>query len=165
MRKRYASPGPAKVNLWIASSAEDTDFFVRLTDVEPSGFAGNVAEGSIRTRYRGGRLLAHPRRADRARVRNGSHGTRLSAGLPDQGAGHEPSFPKFTRNLNSRAVPEFGTDADIVVARQTILHGPDTASRLSLNIISAPNGRTPYVAMAGVAEEQSQSPDSGRKMA
>ena len=50
--------GPVVVNLWISSSAPDTDFTAKLIDVYPpsadypSGFAMNLTDGIIRARYR-----------------------------------------------------------------------------------------------------------------
>jgi putative CocE/NonD family hydrolase len=50
--------GPIVVNLWISSSAPDTDFTAKLIDVYPanpdypSGFAMNLTDGILRARYR-----------------------------------------------------------------------------------------------------------------
>jgi putative CocE/NonD family hydrolase len=47
--------GPVECRLWIASSAPDTDFFVRLLDVEPDGAAWNLMSPTLevqRARYR-----------------------------------------------------------------------------------------------------------------
>jgi putative CocE/NonD family hydrolase len=138
--------GTFKVNLWVSSSAPDTDFFVRLIDVEPDGFAANVAEAMIRARYR-----------------NGANDSWLTPGEPLELVmesepiahsflpGHRvrvhiasSSFPKFSRNLNSTAVPEFGTEADITVAHQTVLDGPNTPSRVTLPIVPLSENAPPY---------------------
>jgi putative CocE/NonD family hydrolase len=50
--------GPVVVNLWVSSSAPDTDFTAKLIDRYPpsadypSGFAMNLTDGILRTRYR-----------------------------------------------------------------------------------------------------------------
>lgn len=50
--------GPVKVELWISSDAADTDFTAKLIDVYPSsedypdGFAMNISDGIIRSRFR-----------------------------------------------------------------------------------------------------------------
>ena len=50
--------GPLTVNLWISSSAPDTDFTAKLIDVYPAnpdypeGFAMNLTDGILRVRYR-----------------------------------------------------------------------------------------------------------------
>ena len=52
--------GNIEVNLWVASDAPDTDFFVRLVDIYPSsqdypsGYGFPVSEGHLRARYRDG---------------------------------------------------------------------------------------------------------------
>jgi len=46
--------GRVRANLWIASDAPDTDFFVRLCDVYPDGRSFNLCEGMLRTRFRQG---------------------------------------------------------------------------------------------------------------
>src|SRR5690349_5309038 len=44
--------GPIKVQLFVNSSAADTDFAAKLVDVWPDGFAQNLTEGILRGRYR-----------------------------------------------------------------------------------------------------------------
>src|SRR5581483_2352316 len=44
--------GPITVHLWAASSAPDTDFVARLTDVSPDGRSFNLTDGIVRARYR-----------------------------------------------------------------------------------------------------------------
>ena len=44
--------GPVEMVLFAASSAKDTDFIVRLSDVYPNGKAIFLAEGMLRARYR-----------------------------------------------------------------------------------------------------------------
>src|SRR5205085_7706162 len=44
--------GPVKVELYIATSARDTDFTAKLVDVFPDGYARNLTDGIQRLRYR-----------------------------------------------------------------------------------------------------------------
>lgn len=44
--------GPVALELWAASSARDTDFTVKLVDVQPDGRALNVCDGIVQARYR-----------------------------------------------------------------------------------------------------------------
>jgi len=44
--------GPVKVALWFSSTARDTDFMAKLTDVYPDGRSMLVADGAIRARHR-----------------------------------------------------------------------------------------------------------------
>jgi hypothetical protein len=44
--------GKVTVNLWVSSSAKDTDFMAKLTDVYPDGRSMLVCDGALRTRHR-----------------------------------------------------------------------------------------------------------------
>jgi predicted acyl esterase len=48
--------GPIVVKLFGSSSGVDTDFTAKLVDVRPDGYARNLAEGILRTRYRASRM-------------------------------------------------------------------------------------------------------------
>jgi putative CocE/NonD family hydrolase len=44
--------GPISLDLYVSSSAVDTDFTGKLVDIWPNGFAQNLTEGILRLRYR-----------------------------------------------------------------------------------------------------------------
>jgi len=44
--------GPISLDLYVSSSAVDTDFTGKVVDVWPNGFAQNLTEGILRLRYR-----------------------------------------------------------------------------------------------------------------
>ena len=44
--------GPVTADLYVTTSAVDTDFTAKLVDVWPNGFAQNLTEGILRMRYR-----------------------------------------------------------------------------------------------------------------
>ena len=46
--------GPIELNLFVGSSARDTDFTAKLVDVYPDGTAFNLQDGILRARYREG---------------------------------------------------------------------------------------------------------------
>ncbi|MHC4538180.1 MAG: CocE/NonD family hydrolase [Planctomycetota bacterium] len=54
LTERVEVTGNPVVELFAATSALDTDWFVRLIDVAPDGLARNVADGVVRARYRNG---------------------------------------------------------------------------------------------------------------
>jgi putative CocE/NonD family hydrolase len=45
--------GEVSAELWVSSSAECSDFFVRVCDVDPSGVSRNVCDGLTRVRFAG----------------------------------------------------------------------------------------------------------------
>jgi putative CocE/NonD family hydrolase len=130
--------GPIELLLYAASSAKDTDFIVRLSDVHPNGKAIFVTEGILRARYRNGvdgdtmellernevaelRIRCYPT----ANVFKKGHRLRLDV--------TSSSFPRFSRNLNTGE--DVGTGTRIEVARQTVLHTSTYPSHILLPVI------------------------------
>ena len=105
--------GPVRVELYVSSSAVDTDFVAMLTDVAPDGVAHNIADGVVRMRFRDS--LEHPDFIEPGKIYKvtvdlwatsnvflASHKLRLDI------AGS--NFPRFDRNLNTQESPETGTE-------------------------------------------------------
>jgi len=138
--------GSPTATIWISSSAEDTDFLVRLIDVEPDGYAGNLAEGVIRTRYRegGNDSWLTPGRPVELKIELDPVSHSFMPGHRIRVHVTSSSFPKFTRNLNSRVVPELGRQGDVVTASQKVFHGGDMASRITLHVVPASKAEWPY---------------------
>jgi uncharacterized protein len=128
--------GPVKLVLWAASSARDTDFTGKLVDVHPDGKAYNLCDGILRAQYRNGMeksTLLEPGKATLFEIdlwvtsnlfRRG-HRIRLEVS--------SSNFPRFDRNPNSGK--PFGTDTELLSARQTVFHDREHASHLVLPII------------------------------
>ncbi len=122
--------------LHAASSCPDTDFFVRLIDVHPDGRAIDVTSGMVRARYRHSlerpELLTPGEPAEfRIPLRPTAHrflpGHRIRLDLTSS------DFPNYDRNHNTAA--DQNADAELVTARQTILHGPSHRPRLILPVM------------------------------
>jgi putative CocE/NonD family hydrolase len=125
--------GHPEVELFVSSSAPDTDFFARLIDVAPDGLARDVAMGMVRTRHR--ESLSRPAWLDpgavtRMVIRMGptanlflpGHRIRLDITSSD--------FPNYDRNHNTAADPN--ADPTLVVADQSVYHGGAHSSKLIL---------------------------------
>lgn len=130
--------GPLKLHLFASTSAKDTDFVTKLVDVYPDGFAYNVAEGCIRTRFRKG--ILHPEFV------NSGQAYEYTIDLAHTSivfkAGHRirvdvtsSNFPRIDRNMNTGNA--FGVDRAGVPALQTIFHEAQYASYIDLPIIPA----------------------------
>jgi uncharacterized protein len=128
--------GPVKLILWAASDAPDTDFTGKLVDAYPDGKAYNLCEGILRARTRLGRQKAPLLRAGQAEkfeidlwvtsnVFLSGHRIRVEVS--------SSNFPRFDRNPNTGH--EFGADAEMVTAHQTILHDAEHSSHLLLPVI------------------------------
>jgi uncharacterized protein len=132
--------GPISVELWAISSAPDTDFTAKLVDVDPDGFAGILADGIVRARYRsstkqrstpltpGAAVLLTIDLWDLAHTFRPGHRVRLEIS--------SSNFPRFDRNMNTGH--ELGADgADAAVrAAQQILHDARHLSALVLPVVS-----------------------------
>jgi uncharacterized protein len=131
------SGAPAFI-LHASSSARDTDWIVRLTDVHPDGRSIHLADGVVRASYRDG-----PRRPSQIEPNKPyrysipltwvSHrfavGHRLRITIASAAAGW--------LHVNSNTGNDFATDTKRVVATQTIFHDPDRPSHLVLPTVAA----------------------------
>lgn len=127
--------GPVTVVVHLASTAEGVDVCATLVDVEPDGFAAGIAEGGVRTRHRDGSgtawLVPGATTELRVALHAAAHTFRAGHRIRVEIAG--ANFPRLSRNLHTRTVPEHGTLAEAVVAEQTVAHGPAHPSRLELH--------------------------------
>jgi uncharacterized protein len=133
--------GPVTVTLHAATSAADTDFTARLVDVWPDGRALGVTDGIVRARYRDGSGRATPVPAGQAC----EYTIDLVATSQVFGAGHRirvdvasSNFPCYDRNAGSGGPAGTVTEADFVVAEQTICHDRDHPSYITLPVIPRP---------------------------
>lgn len=128
--------GPVETVLYAASSAEDTDFFVRLVDVFPSGKALNVLDRGVRARYRefdfNNPSLLEPGKIYEYNIPLGhtanyfqkNHRIRVEITSSD--------FPKYDVNANLGGKGQPGTWK---TALQSIFHDADHPTRLIFPII------------------------------
>lgn len=130
--------GPMELVLHASSSAVDTDFIARLVDVHPDGYAQNLMEGALRTRYRQmPPSLIEPGRIYEFTIKLGAMTHVFKAGHRLRLQITSSNFPRFDRNLNTGAALD---DARVVTAVQTIYHGPSHPTRLSLPVIARKMG-------------------------
>lgn len=128
--------GPVALDLYVSSSAVDTDFTGKLVDVGPDGSTRNLTEGILRARYRNSMETAElmvPGRVYRLRIDLWSTANVFLAGhrLRLEVAGS--NFPRFDRNPNTGLSPE-GPGKGLV-ARDVIYHDPDHPSALILRVL------------------------------
>ena len=137
--ERVEITGDPVVELYAASSAPDTDWFVRLIDVAPEGLARDVSNGVVRARYRKGfdsPEFITPGEVVKYTIRMmptsnaflPGHRIRLDITSSD--------FPNYDRNHNTAA--NQNADATLVVAQQAVYSGGAHASRILLPWIPNP---------------------------
>lgn len=128
--------GPVSASLFVKSSAVDTDFTGKLTDVDPDGFARDVAEGILRMRYRDSR--------EHASLMNPGQTYQISVDLWATSnvflRGHtlrleisSSNFPRFDRNPNTGE--EIKSAGRFVPATNTVLHDAQHPSALVLPVM------------------------------
>jgi putative CocE/NonD family hydrolase len=136
--------GPILVHLWAASSAPDTDFVARLVDVHPNGYAQNLTDGITRARYRNfaqgeAPSLIEPGKTYEYEIDLWATSNVFRAGHRIRLDVTSSNFPRWDRNPNTAL--DFGTDAELAVAYQTILHEREHPSYVMLPVVPiAPQG-------------------------
>jgi uncharacterized protein len=128
--------GNPEVELYISSTAPDTDFFARLIDVVPDGLTRDVSMGMVRCRYRDSLekpALLKPGEITRLVIRLNPTSNRFLPGHRLRLDITSSDFPNYDRNHNTAG--DQNSDAQLVTARQTIHHGGATASRLTVPVL------------------------------
>lgn len=134
--------GPVRIELFVSSSAPDTDFTAKLLDVYPDGRAFNLTEGILRARYRDGHSKVVWMEADK--IHSLSFDLRPTSNMFLRG--HKirlevssSNFPQYDRNLNSG-----GNNYDEVAwktADNAVYHSSDYPSGVVLPVIPEPNNK------------------------
>jgi putative CocE/NonD family hydrolase len=133
LAERVEVTGIPEVELYAASSAPDTDFFVRLIDVHPDGLARDVSLGMVRARYRNGLEkpeLIEPGQTVKYKIRMNPTSNAFLPGHRIRLDVCSSDFPNYDRNHNTSA--DQNADGELKTARQTIRHGAAQASRVIL---------------------------------
>ncbi len=139
LEKGVEVTGQVEVELFVASSAKDTDFVVRLLDVHPDGRAFNLMSPTvevIRARYRGGEhrvQLLEPGEVVPLRLERLVTSNFFRAGHRIRIHVTSSLFPHFDRNLNTGE--PIGKSSRTEVARQEIHHSASHPSRIVLPVI------------------------------
>jgi putative CocE/NonD family hydrolase len=129
--------GYVETELFVGSSAPDTDFTVKLIDVAEDGTAWNIADTIQRMRYRDGEdkpVFMRPGEIYRitppamlaANVFRKGHRVRIEVS--------SSNFPSYSRNLNTADEPY--TSTRIAVARNTLAAGAGRPSRIALPVVA-----------------------------
>jgi putative CocE/NonD family hydrolase len=127
--------GPVRLVLHAATSAPDTDWYAKLVDVSPNGYAANVCDGILRARFHQSdespRLL-EPNRPYAFQVDMLATANLFLPGHQIRLEVSSACFPKFDRNANTAEWPAMATSLQPAV--QTIFHDALRPSHLVLPI-------------------------------
>jgi putative CocE/NonD family hydrolase len=128
--------GPVSLDLWVSSSAVDTDFTGKLLDVAPNGFAQNLTDGILRMRYRKSpekQELLKPGEIYHVTVDLWATSNVFLAGHKLRLEVSSSDFPRFDRNHNTGE--EQATSTRLIKATNTIYHDRDHPSALILPLV------------------------------
>jgi uncharacterized protein len=123
--------GPVSAELYVSSSLQHTDFFVRLLDVPPSGKSMNICDGLVRVApsrpvpMADGVLRVEMVLSPTAYCFRRGHYMRVQV---SSGA-----FPRFARNLGSGE--PLSTATKLCVAEQSVYHDPAHPSAIILPVV------------------------------
>ena len=130
--------GPVSLELFAKSSAVDTDFTAKLVDVAPNGFAQNLTEGILRSRYRDSREnsnLMNPGQVYKFIIDLWSTSNVFLKGHRLRLEISSSNFPRFDRNLNTGEDPALAKN--YVSATNTVYHDAEHPSSLILPLVTA----------------------------
>jgi putative CocE/NonD family hydrolase len=130
--------GAIEVVLHVSSSARDTDFMVKVTDVDPSGASILLTQDAFRVRYRDGfdrEVIMEDGEVyeivftNLVTARRFEPGHRIRVNVASSG------FALYERNLNTGGRNH--EESEWVVARNVVHHGPSHPSRIVLQFLPA----------------------------
>jgi putative CocE/NonD family hydrolase len=127
--------GPVTATIYAMSTARDTDWIVRLSDVAPDGFSRIVADGILRARYRHSLErpeLLTPNTVEPFTVDCWASSNRFLAGHRIRVAVTSSCFPRWDANPNTGE--PFGHSKAGVVALNTIFHDAFRPSHVTLSV-------------------------------
>ena len=128
--------GPVSVELFVSSSAVDTDFTSKLVDVWPNGYAQNLEDGILRARYRHSmekEELMNPGETYKITIDLWSTSNVFLTGHKLRLEISSSNFPRFDRNLNTGEQPE--SSKRMVKATNVIYHDHNRPSALIVPVI------------------------------
>ncbi len=129
--------GPIEATLYVSSDAKDTDFTVKLIDVEPDGKAYNLDETIQRVRYREGYdkppVWMQAGKVYKVTLSPMTTSNYFAAGHRIRIEVSSSNFPRFDRNMNTG-----GNNFDEVkgvVAHNAVHHSTQYPSQVTLTVV------------------------------
>ena len=135
-KKNFEVTGWIPVDLYVKSSAVDTDLTVKLIDVRPDGYAQNLTDGILRLRYRNSpetQELMKPGEIYKVTVNAGATSNVFLPGHRLRIEVSSSNNPRFDTNANTATTP--AVEINPVSATNTILHDSKHPSAILLPVI------------------------------
>ena len=129
--------GPIDITLYVSSDAKDTDFTVKLIDVDENGKAWNLDETIQRMRYRDGydkaMVWMNPGKVYKVRFQPMTTSNYFAPGHKLRIEISSSNFPRFDRNMNTG-----GNNFDEVkgvIARNTVHHSKQYPAEVVISVV------------------------------
>jgi uncharacterized protein len=132
-KEAYTFAGPVSAVLYAGSSAKDTDWHVRLVEVDEKGELFLLAAGKLRARFRKSMSKPEPLEPDKVyeyQIDVWQTGITVKPGSRLRVEVTSAAFPLFSRNLNTGGHNE--KETEFVSAKQTIYHDREHPSHVLL---------------------------------
>jgi putative CocE/NonD family hydrolase len=135
-KKDFEVTGNIQAELYVKSSAVDTDLTVKVVDVRPDGYAQNLTDGILRLRYRNSMEKPEPLKPEEIYKVTIDAGPTSNVFLPGHRLRVEVSSsnsPRFDANPNTGANSD--QEKNPVKATNIILHDSEHPSAILLPVI------------------------------
>jgi putative CocE/NonD family hydrolase len=135
LQRELEVSGTVTATIFAMSTARDTDWVVRVSDVAPDGLSRIVADGVLRARYRHSTELPElltPSQVEEFAVDCWSTSNLFKAGHRIRVAVTSSCFPRWDANPNTGE--PFGASAASVVALNTVFHDQFRPSHVTLSV-------------------------------
>jgi putative CocE/NonD family hydrolase len=136
LEKDMVINGRLWAELWVSTSAEDTEFCAKLCDVHPNGLARQLNDGNIRLALRNSleeRDPVKPGEIVRIKIDMWATGIKIFKGHRLRLEVASSAVPKFGAHTNTLEPP--GSAVKAVVAKNRVCHGGEYKSRIILPVI------------------------------
>jgi putative CocE/NonD family hydrolase len=136
LQKSLTFCGPLSAVLYASSSARDTDWFVKLMEIDEKGKILVLGSGKVRARYRETTKkveLLQPGKVYEYHLDLWQTGITVPKGRRLRVEVASASFPAFSRNLNTGGHNE--TETNFVKAEQTVYHSKEYPSHVLLPVV------------------------------
>lgn len=129
--------GPIDVSLYVSSDAKDTDFTVKLIDVDEQGKAWNLDETIQRMRYRDGYdkplVWMQPGKVYNVKFQPMNTSNYFAAGHRIRIEISSSNFPRFDRNMNTGGNNYDETKG--VIARNSVHHSKQYPASVTITVV------------------------------
>ena len=135
LAKSLVIAGNIRAELYVSTSAPNTDFTAKLVDLWPEDFAQRLNDGIVRLRYRNGvkrEEEVRPGEIIKVSIDLWNNGIRIPVGHRLRLEISSSAFPKYSRNQNISGKQAFTNN--LQSAEQRVYHGLLYPSRIVLNV-------------------------------